>query len=91
MAKKEEETPKGGGVLANPALDVLKSEKFASDFRNLSMELGSDWAKSRSKRYKEMSEMAGLDAPDEYLEPPNHMDDDITSVYLNDKNNPKDK
>ena len=57
--------------------------KLLNDFKNLDMELGSDWAKANSKRYRELAALVGVVVPD-YEEPPEHMDDDIIVGYAKD-------
>lgn len=65
-------------------------EQLMNDFKNLGMELGSDWAKANSKRYRELAELVGVVVPD-YEEPPNNMDDDIISSYARDPDIKKNK
>ena len=51
------------------------ANKLEQDLISLSRELGSDFNKANSKRYKKMAKMAGVPYDEEYTEKPDNMDD----------------
>ena len=53
----------------------MATNKLEQDLLNLSRELGSDWNKAHSKRYKELAKMAGVPYDEEYIEKPDNCDD----------------
>ena len=53
----------------------MASNKIEQDLLSLARELGSEWNKSNSKRYKEMAKIAGVPYQDKYEEEPDSMDD----------------
>ena len=48
----------------------MASNKLEQDLLSLARELGSEWNKSNSKRYKEMAKIAGVPYQDKYEEEP---------------------
>ena len=49
--------------------------KLEQDLTNLSRELGSNYNKANSKRYKDLAKMSGVSHDDEYMEEPDNLDD----------------
>ena len=59
------------------------ANKLEQDALNLSRELGSDFNKANSKRYKDLAKLAGVPYDEEYIEEPNNMDDYVIAGHIN--------
>ena len=51
------------------------ADKLEQDMTSLSRELGSNWNKANSKRYKDLAKMSGVPHDEEYVEEPDNLDD----------------